>query len=183
MSELLQAAPFSAEIKFPLLKNYKISQSQVEDFRAEFSLVLENFGISKPEIRQHSILMDVKDEPGVYFLLMRLNDNLYKIYAGKTKCLRRRLDDYTNEFQVHSPNDYKLRFFRNFILKHESKTEFDLYFQKCTKDTYTQRETAMIEKYKPLINQRGDGGRMVIQDAFEAYFSQVFERKLTGQRA
>lgn len=182
MSESLQAA-CSAEVKFPLLKNYKISQSQVVDFCTEFSLVLKNFGLSKQEMRRHSVLMDVKDEPGVYFLLMRLNDSLYKIYAGKTRCLRRRLDDYTNEFQVHSPNDYKLRFFRNFILKHEPKTEFDLYFQKCTKDTYTDRETAMIEKYRPLINQRGDGGRMVIQDAFEAYFSQSFERKLTGQPA
>ena len=180
MNELLQIASLSAEIKFPLLKKYKICQSELIGFHAEFLLVLQNFGLSKSELRQHPVLMDVKDEPGVYFLLMRLNDRLYKIYAGKTRCLRRRLDDYTNEFQVHSPNDYKLRFFRSFILKHEPKTEFDLYFQKCTKDTYTQKETAMIEKYDPLINQRGDGGRMVIQDAFEVYFSQSFKRKLTG---
>lgn len=183
MDELLQAALLSAEIKFPLLKKYKISQSQLIDFRAEFLLVLQNFSLSKSELSQNPVLMKVKDVPGVYFLLMRLNDNLYKIYAGKARCLRRRLDDYTNEFQAHSPNDYKLCFFRNFILLHEPQAEFDLYFQKCAKDTYTQRETAMIKKYDPLINQRGQGDRMVIQDAFEAYFSHSFKMKLTGLAA
>lgn len=183
MDELLQTASLSADIKFPLLKKYKISQSQLVGFRDEFSLVLQNFGLSKTEIRQHPVLMEVKNVPGVYFLLMRSNDSLYKIYAGKARCLRRRLNDYTNEFQVHSPNDYKLRFFRNFMLMHEPQAEFDLYFQKCAIDTYTQRETAMIEKYDPLINQRGQGDRMVIQDAFKSYFSQSFEKQLSGLAA
>jgi len=168
-----------AEAKFPSLKNYRIGDGQAMDFCADFSLVLSNFGLSKNEIREHAILTDVMGVPGVYFLVMRLNNCLYKIYAGKARCLRRRLNDYTNEFQIHSPNDYKLRSFRKFMLTHEPQTEFDLYFQKCTKETYTQRETAMIEKYGPLINQRGEGDRMLVQRAFEAYFLQSFEMKLS----
>lgn len=170
-----------AETKFPSLKNYRIDDGQAVDFHSDFSLVLSNFGLDKNEIREHAILTDVVGVPGVYFLVMRLNDCLYKIYAGKARCLRRRLNDYTNEFQIHSPNDYKLHFFRNFILTHEPQMEFDLYFQKCTKDTYTQRETAMIKKYDPLINQSGEGDRMLVQKAFEAYFSQSFNKKLAGQ--
>lgn len=169
-----------AEAKFPSLRNYRIGDDQAVDFRADFCLVLSNFGLSKNEIREHAILTDVVGVPGVYFLVMRLNDCLYKIYAGKASCLRRRLNDYTNEFQIHSPNDYKLHFFREFMLRHEPQTEFDLYFHKCTKDTYTQLETAMIKKYDPLMNQGGEGDRMLVKKAFEAYFHQSFEMKLSG---
>lgn len=180
MDKLLQLpAAHRKEIKFPSLTKYKISKDHASEFFADFSLVLQNFSLCKSDLRQHPILTEVKDVPGVYFLLMRLDDCLYKIYAGKARCLLRRLNDYTNEFQIHSPNDYKLRFFRSFVLQYEPETEFDLYFQKCTKDTYTQREVAMIKKYTPLINQRGEGDRMLIQDAFKAYFSQSFKKKLS----
>ena len=180
MDDLVQAATVNAEISFPLLNECKISQDQAVDFHADFTLVLHNFGLTKPEIRNHPVLTNFKGVPGVYFLVMRLNDCSYKIYAGKARCLLRRLNDYTNGFQIHSPNDYKLRAFRHVILNHEPQTEFDLYFQKSSKDTYTQQETATIKKYDPLLNQRGDGDRNLIQEAFEAYFSQSFKKKLIG---
>ena len=174
----MQTASERTETKFPLIGKFKIGASQAANFESDFSLVFKNFGLSREEVRQQPLMSEMKDIPGVYFLMLRIDDCLYKIYAGKARCLSRRLFDYANEFQPHSPNDYKLRFFRDFLIRHEPKAQFDLYFQKCTQETYTQNELLMIKKYDPLLNQRGVGDRIIIQKAFEAYFSQSFQRKL-----
>lgn len=174
----MQTASDRIEVKFPSIGKFKIGELQKAEFSADFSLIAKNFGLSRAEIRQQPFFMDMRDIPGVYFLILRIEDCLYKIYAGKARCLSRRLNDYANEFQPHSPNDYKLRFFRDFMLRHEPKSEFDLYFQKSTQENYTQNELLMIKKYDPLVNQRDGGDRIIIQKAFEVYFSQSFQRKL-----
>ena len=177
-----QEASSPLEMKFPALSQYRLDGKQAADFGQHFTLVLPDFGLIKDDLN-HELLGDVKDVPGVYFLIMRIGQYRYKVYAGKTKTIKRRLYEYTSEFQVHAPNDYKLRFFQEFMLKHDPKIKFDLYFQKSDIDGYTKMETAVVREYKPLINQRNHSvvaERMAMKEAFTTYCVQMFERRLSS---
>ena len=177
-----QEASSPLEIKFPALSQYRLDGNQAADFDRRFTLVLPNFGLIKDDLN-HELLGDVKDVPGVYFLVMRIGQCRYKVYAGKTKTINRRLYEYTSEFQVHAPNDYKLRFFQDFMLKHDPQIKFDLYFQKSDIDGYTKMETVVVREYQPFINQRSPtvvAERMAMKEAFATYCMQTFERRLTS---
>jgi hypothetical protein len=184
LSKTQHEASSPLEIKFSALSQYKLDANQAADFDQRFTLVLPDFGLIKDDLN-HELLVDVKDVPGVYFLIMRIGQCRYKVYAGKTKTIKRRLYEYTSEFQVHAPNDYKLRFFQDFMLKHDPQIKFDLYFQKSDIDGYTKMETAVVREYKPMINQRSHtvvAERMAMKEAFATYCVQMFERRLTDQR-
>lgn len=119
--------------------------------------------------------------PGVYFWVLLLNDERYKIYIGKTKSLVRRLTDYTNPFQVHSPNDYKLRFFQEFILEHAPGARLALFFKPCSLADYTEVETRLVGVFSPLINARSKAvqeEREMMKAAFARYYTAIFEREL-----
>lgn len=120
------------------------------------------------------------DLTGVYFWVMNMDGIGYKIYAGKTKSLKRRLSDYTNPFQIHSPNDYKLQFFQTFILKHFPEATFDLYFMKCNMHDYTSKETEVVNTFKPLVNERAKvslEAKEKMKAAFANYYNSVFIEK------
>lgn len=169
------------EKKFPALGQYRLQGNQASSFDKCFELVLPNFRLSKEDL-DHPLLGAARDVPGVYFFVMCSGECRYKIYAGKTKSIRRRLNEYSSEFQVHAPNDYKLRFFQEFILKHGPQTTFDLYFQKSDIDSYTKMETAVIREYRPFINLPSHAvseERNVMKEAFADFSMRIFERRLT----
>ena len=182
LTETLQGSSSPLETRFSALRQYKLEGDEASDFDRLFTLVLPNFGLIKEDLN-YQLLGDVKDVPGVYFLVMRIGQCRYKVYAGKTKTINRRLYEYTSEFQVHAPNDYKLRFFQDFMLKHDPLIKFDLYFQKSNIDGYTKMETAVVREYQPFINQRSHtvvAERMAMKEAFATYCMQMFERRLTS---
>ncbi len=116
---------------------------------------------------------------GVYFWTMRLGNNTFKIYAGKTNSLPRRLRDYKNEFQEHAPNDYKLRFFHTLMFEYHSDAELDLYF--VAANGHTQKENEVVRYYRPLINEKAkvsEADRKIIKDAFKEYYNSIFKKKL-----
>ena len=119
--------------------------------------------------------------PGTSRSARSIGTSTYKIYVGKTKSLPRRLSDYTNEFQVHAPNDYKLRFFQSFILGREPNAAFDLYFSKGGAQGYTMDETEAVKEYGPLINERAETtaeDREIMKQAFAAHYSGIFAQKV-----
>ena len=130
------------------------------------------------------LIIDKKIDPvetGVYFWILELEGKQYKVYIGRTKSLIRRLSDYTSTFQIHSPNDYKLRFFQEFIYENYKNANFSLFFRKCSKNDYTEIETSEIQRYKPLINLRAQVSveeKNKIKKAFRSYYESVFISKL-----
>lgn len=127
------------------------------------------------------MLRALRDVAGIYFWTMRIGTSSYKIYVGKTKSLPRRLSDYTNEFQIHAPNDYKLRFFQRFILSREPNAVFDLYFAEEGAQGYTMDETETVKEYGPLINERAETtaeDREAMKQAFAAHYSGIFAQKV-----
>ena len=161
------------------LNRYQLNSEEKSTFHYEFKLIMSNVILENIKLNSPALKM-LSNVPGVYFWMMRIGINSYKIYAGKTNSLPRRLRDYKNEFQEHSPNDYKLRFFQNFIIEHHSDAEFDLYF--LTADGHTQKENEVVRKYCPLINEKArvsEADRTVMKDAFEEYYKSIFKSKLS----
>ena len=123
-------------------------------------------------------VMDVTADAGIYFWLLDLDSICYKIYIGKTTSLKRRLGDYSNPFQIHSPNDYKIKFFQEFILNKYKKAQFRLLFKRASKESITTLETKEINTFNPLINQRKKPSKEVqlkIFDSFQAYYNESFQ--------
>lgn len=48
---------------------------------------------------------------GLYFFVLKLNDECFKIHLGRTNALSRRMREYTSGFQAPLPNDFKLQAF------------------------------------------------------------------------
>lgn len=160
------------------LDRYQLTSEEAATFHTEFKLVMSNVNLETLKLNNPA-LAALSNVPGVYFWMMRLGSNTYKIYAGKTNSLPRRLRDYRNEFQEHAPNDYKLRFFQTFMLEHHSAAELDLYF--IVADGHTQKENEIVRKYCPLINEKSrvsEPDRKILKDAFEEYYTSIFKGKL-----
>lgn len=163
------------------LERYRLTDDEVAVFFVEFGLVISKVSLQVINLNDPAI-QALTNRNGVYFWMMRLENKAYKIYAGKTNSLPRRLKDYKNEFQVHAPNDHKLRFFQSFMYEHYPEAELDLYF--CCADDHTQTENAVVRKYRPLINEKAsvsEAVRMVMKDAVSKYYSSVFMEKLTPE--
>ena len=160
------------------LDRYQLASEEAAKFYIEFQLVMANVNLETIKLNNPA-LTALSNVLGVYFWMMRLGSSTYKIYAGETNSLPRRLRDYKNEFQEHAPNDYKLRFFQDFMLKHCADAEFDLYF--IVADGHTQKENEVVRKYCPLINEKtrvSKADRKVMKDAFEEYYTSIFKEKL-----
>lgn len=168
--------------EFGHLEKYRLVGEHDAMFRAQFSpvrvdLVLATLAAAGPDPAL-SALTGVR---GVYFLTMRLGPCVYKIYVGKTTSLPRRLADYAKAFQVHSPNDFKLRAFQDFIWQHFPAATFDLYFARESELGYTLDETAAVQLYRPLVNERAKknvDARLTVQQACESHYAAVFAQKI-----
>ena len=85
------------------------------------------------------------------------------------------------DFQIHSPNDYKMRFFQDFIFKHIPDAKFSLFFRRCSLEEYTEIETYSLKRYNSLINQRAatkEETKEKMKQAFREYYEAVFISKI-----
>lgn len=169
-------------MKLTNLAKYRFTEDDQRTFQEEgFRKVHGDIKLNDIKAADTKTLAAAEGAPGVYFWVLLLKDEWYKIYIGKTKSLVRRLSDYTNPFQVHSPNDYKLRFFHEFILGHATDAKLALFFKPCSLADYTDVETRLVSAFSPLINARsraqGDE-RELMKAAFTKYYKAIFEREL-----
>jgi hypothetical protein len=172
-----------------LNSEFLVSESELETITHEYDVISSNFLlIDVNETTEVSFilkktLIDVTTDAGVYFWLLDLDSDCYKIYIGKTTSLKRRLGDYSNPFQIHSPNDYKMKFFQEFILNQYKNAQFRLLFKPASKESITALETKEINAFNPLINQRKKPSKEVqlkIFDSFQAYYNESFQL-ITGE--
>ena len=166
---------------------FKFTSEMIVSLQANFKLVAKNVNLmdmTRNDIELeicHSLQKDHCNVTGVYFWVMEIKSQQYRVYVGKTKSLKRRLSDYFNNFQIHSPNDYKLNFFQNYVLGLYPDARFDLYFMPCEISEYTQNETKMVNKFSPLINERprvSQETKNKMKQAFREYYVSVFEGKI-----
>lgn len=160
------------------LRRYRLSAEDSTTLADTFQLLLTNVDFEVPDRPK---LQNLPLTPGVYFWTLRCDSEIFKIYVGKAKNISKRTNDYHLEFQPHSPNDFKLRFFQQFVFQHFPRATFDLWFRHVPLDCYTEDENKFIRMFSPLINERGSGTeeKAVLKAAFSAYFTQTFTRKLS----
>ena len=112
---------------------------------AEFDLEVENIDLGATHV--------LTNEPGVYFFVLRFNGASYRIYIGKAKNLNSRIANYRSNFQPHSPNDFKIRAFVEFINNEGYEgAELDLYFKPVPVDELKQSEYDIIQRFNPILN-------------------------------
>ncbi|USD48744.1 GIY-YIG nuclease family protein [Vibrio sp. SCSIO 43153] len=166
---------------------FKFTDEMVADLEAKFCLVAKDanlYDVTKNDIELeicHSLQKDHCNVTGVYFWVMEIQSQKYRIYVGKTKSLSRRLSDYFNNFQIHSPNDCKLKFFQSYVLGQYPSAKFELYFMPCGISEYTQNETQMVNTFMPLINERArvsQDTKNKMKQAFREYYDSVFQAKI-----
>jgi hypothetical protein len=121
---------------------------------------------------------------GLYFWVMRLNGERYKIYAGRSNNLRFRMQNYTTKFQPGVVNDSKMLVLQAWTAINYPGAEFDVYFR-VLDDTITQPdlaklETTLIRATRPFMNVRGKGDAEALRKAHEAYLFQSFHSRLTA---
>src|SRR5215469_7980184 len=94
------------------LDSFVFSKEEEEALLRDFRLVVSDY---KLENRSSVAALSSHTEPGLYFWVLGVGANRYKVYVGKTRSLFRRVQDYTNGFQPHSPNDFKLQVLQSFV--------------------------------------------------------------------
>lgn len=161
------------------LQAYRLRGELGSSFDNEFKLLLSDVDLENLDREEIAKLLPKK--PGCYFWVLNIDDARYRIYVGSTSSVRRRITDYSNEFQIHSPNDFKIRFFQYFTREELPYSKLDLYFAEISPEHYKIREKELVRLYRPLINERAKATReekAPIKSAYGEYYSSVFRRKL-----
>ena len=120
------------------------------------------------------------NNPGIYIWTVATESKEeieYVAYVGRTKSLRRRVQEYKRNFQAHSPNDYKLQVFQRVVRSRSENASFRLYFQPLPAEELTESENRAIAQLHPMLNQRPNVSAEVRKEflaAFESYYSAGF---------
>jgi hypothetical protein len=130
-----------------------------------------------------TLLPALPDTSGCYLWLMRIGQERYKIYVGRTRSVRKRLKDYGLAFQMQSPNDFKLQLFQLFMADTWHDAELELYFVECPEADLKERERMLINSLHPLINNLrvpSPEERRSAQQAFTSYYNNALNELLNG---
>lgn len=161
-------------------ERFLLADPQAEAMRAKFAPVLTGTDLAKSEL-VNDVIATYKNVPGLYFWVMRHGGAQYKIYIGKTKSFSYRVLNYVNDFQAHSPNDYKLRIFHAFLSELLPEAALDLYFAPTDPESLTSAETAAVLEYVPLLNKLpppSAAAKEELRKAFSLYYRSAFEQRL-----
>lgn len=159
--------------------SFQLSDDDEELLSKNFSLLLRDCRLHS--LRPADFSSAVSATSGCYLWLMRLGGSSYKIYVGRTHSIRRRLTDYSGHFQPHSPNDFKLRFFEEFIREVFPAAELDLYFIAHPLEKCGDTEKQLIRVLRPLINSLPPSTaeeRELLRAAFSQFYRSALLRRL-----
>ena len=161
------------------LHDYRLHGELEATFSKDFKFLLSKVDLEVLDRKE--IAERLPDEAGCYFWILVRNEIRYRIYLGRTNSIRKRVTDYSIEFQMHSPNDFKIRFFQEFVREELPGARLDLYFAPTPIEEYKARETELVRLYRPVINERAaatEEEKALIKSAFGDFYSSVFKRKL-----
>jgi hypothetical protein len=162
---------------------FRMSEGQYASFKGDFPKVFLQVDLAQPDSEPIKRIIANYKVPGIYFWVMRHGEaaDLYPIYIGKAKSLSYRVQNYVSKFQPHSPNDYKLLIFQEFLAEVAPAAALDLLFAPKSADQLTQAENEAIRVYTPLLNKRlpaSPDARLGLQGAFKEFYRSAFESVL-----
>jgi hypothetical protein len=163
------------------LSRYKITAAEAELIGSQFILVEADMHLQLKGIAVDSTRYAGHGK-GLYFFVLRIDNERFKIYLGRTNTLSRRMREYTSGFQPHSPNDFKLQAFQWYLAKALPDAKLDLFFQPMPGGDLKTAEAAGISHYRPLLNETSKASneaRLALQEAFSVYVHSTFEQRLS----
>ena len=101
----------ACEMRPSLPSDFVLTATDATALASEFTRLAQNVDLYAVE----SLLPSLSTESGCYLWLLCHEGSQFKVYLGGTRSIRRRVKDYGLEFQLHSPNDFKLRLFYSFM--------------------------------------------------------------------
>ncbi len=122
---------------------------------------------------------------GIYFWILEIDNIFFKVYIGKTNNLNRRIAEQLSNFQPSSPNDYKIRFFMDFLNKSNIEWTLHLHFfdiKEPTKEDLANKENYFIKLYE--MNNTGIINGFVkintdkIRNVYKKYYFMRFKNRL-----
>jgi hypothetical protein len=162
------------------IQRYALNGEQADHLRSRFVKVLD--GCRVRTLRSDGMGHGVAEESGCYVWIMRIGSESYSIYVGRTNSIVRRVRDYGGSFQVHSPNDFKLRLVEEALGEVFEAALFDLYFEPCPLRECSDRERSLIAFFRPLVNDLPKPTaweRERVEDAYRAFYRSVVGRHLS----
>lgn len=155
---------------------------------AERGLIEKQFTLHSAELdfslRNPKYLATVPNVSGVYFIGGIRDGALLKAYIGKAASLRKRLNDYHRGFQVHSPNDGKMRFLQEWLQQEDPGWRLCLYTIAVGVRDISRKEGEWIAELKPLVNGtiRADSShKEEVRTAYRGYFHGFFRKRILGE--
>ena len=162
------------------IQRYALGGEQAEHLQSTFTKVLD--GCRVHTIRSTGARHGVIDGSGCYVWVMRLNSSSYTVYVGRTSSIVRRVNDYSGDFQVQSPNDFKMRLVEEALSERFPDAVFDLYFAPVSLAECNAQEKALIAKFRPLVNsfpKPTPEERELVERAYRTFYRAVISRHLS----
>lgn len=166
------------------LQPWACSAAHLERLQAQYRTVLSD-PICAPAVELREACAAHRGRPAVYAWTLEHAGRRHRIYVGKTNSLGGRLRNYVAGFQPHSPNDFKLRVFHDFVAELLPAASFELHATNCDAPDLTARENEAIAFFQPLLNRRmqaTDDARHALESAFAAYYRSCFRNALDASR-
>lgn len=164
----------------PGFARFELSETHSQLLGAHFEMLLDGTDLSGCE-RMEALRRRSHKAPGIYLWLIRHEGRMFRIYAGKTNSLALRLHNYVSAFQPHSPNDFKLQVFRDFMQSTAPGAHLDLWFMSTGVHELTEREKWAIDAFDPLLNQRmrpAAEAKANLKAEFARYYGSAFSELL-----
>jgi hypothetical protein len=154
------------------LERYRFTAADDEILK-EFIRVAANVDLDTVDHKQFA---GYAKRHGVYYWVMRYRGERFKIYAGCTNSLPRRIREYGNSFQSGVPNDYKLQHFQHWMRERFPDAELDLYFTETS--DHGEREKEIIRQTRPFINKRAETDSAALLAVNREFFRAGFEKRM-----
>ena len=161
-----------------ILSQFAIPDSLFKRVEQEFQLLLADCRLSLG--RSSPGLAALPPVSGCYLWIASHDSARFSIYAGRTSSIRRRAADYSAPFQIHSPNDFKLRFFEEELRVVLPSATLALYFQAIPADLCSNRERDLIAEFRPAINTLpvpDDVVRKAVEDVYREHYRRALLRR------
>jgi hypothetical protein len=163
-----------------ILSEFTIPDALFRTVEQEFQLLLADcrlvLGRSSPG------LAGLPAVAGCYLWIATHESARFSIYIGRTNSIRRRAADYSAPFQMHSPNDSKLRFFEEELRAALPAATLSLYFQAIPVEGCAKREQELIAALRPAINTLpvpDEHVRKAIADVYREHYRKALLRRTT----
>ena len=141
----------------------------------------ESLSLDSPTCAQQ--VKRLTSEPGLYAWTVNTDTYEVVLYIGQASSLQRRIYNYSQPFQPHSPNDRKLYFAQRALTRRFPEAQFSLYWQACSLELLNEREKKEIHSLSPVLNVKSVYSKehtAKLEQAYSDLYEEVLEHHFSA---